>query len=59
LTLRQRGWATMGQNEATCSIYGMPMAARELGAIEREVALQDLGRWMVMLCRARRAVGAR
>lgn len=53
LQLRQRGWATIGQNEATCAIYGMPRAAKELGAIEREVALADLGGWLAMLCRPR------
>ncbi|MBL8754815.1 MAG: chemotaxis protein CheB [Planctomycetes bacterium] len=43
LALRQRGWATFGQDEASCAIYGMPRAAKELGAIGRELPLGELG----------------
>ncbi len=32
LRLRQAGWYTLAQDEATCVIYGMPRAAIELGA---------------------------
>ena len=53
LRLRQLGWATVGQNEATCAIYGMPRAARQLGAIERELPLADIGPFLTMLCRPR------
>lgn len=31
LTLRQAGWHTIAQDEASCSVYGMPRAAVELG----------------------------
>lgn len=58
LRLRQKGWATLGQSEATCAIYGMPRAAKQLGAVAREVALADLGTWLQMLCRPRRVVAA-
>lgn len=30
--LRQKGWHTIAQNQATCVVYGMPKAAVELGA---------------------------
>ena len=30
--LRRAGWYTIAQDEATCVIYGMPKAAKELGA---------------------------
>ncbi|MFO1077774.1 MAG: CheB methylesterase domain-containing protein [Planctomycetota bacterium] len=58
LALRQRGWTTLGQNAATCAIYGMPMAARALGAVEHELPLEEIGRWLVMLCRCARPVAA-
>jgi two-component system chemotaxis response regulator CheB len=53
LRLRQRGWATLGQDEATCAIYGMPRAAKALGAVERELPLAELGPWVVALGRPR------
>lgn len=52
LRLRQLGWATLGQNAATCAIYGMPKAASQLGALEREVALEEIGPWLLRLCRS-------
>ena len=39
LEMRQAGAQTIGQDEATCVVYGMPAAAKKLGAVEREVAL--------------------
>lgn len=32
LELRQAGWHTLAQSEASCAVYGMPRAAVELGA---------------------------
>jgi two-component system chemotaxis response regulator CheB len=37
--MRDRGAATIGQDESTSVVYGMPAAARALDAVEREVAL--------------------
>ncbi len=34
LTLRNRGWHTIAQDEATSVVYGMPKAARELNAAD-------------------------
>ncbi len=34
LTLRNRGFLTLAQDEASCVVYGMPKAAAELGACE-------------------------
>jgi two-component system chemotaxis response regulator CheB len=42
LALKQSGAKTFGQNEKSCLIYGMPRAAMELGAIEKEVPLKDI-----------------
>ncbi len=39
LTLRNAGARTLGQDEASCVVYGMPKAAFELGAVERQLPL--------------------
>lgn len=54
LALRGAGWVTLGQDEATCAIYGMPKAARQLGAVVHELPLQDIGPWLVRATRSRR-----
>jgi chemotaxis response regulator CheB len=40
--LRQAGWHTIAQDEATCVVYGMPKAAAQLGAAARVLALPDI-----------------
>jgi two-component system chemotaxis response regulator CheB len=37
--MRDAGARTVGQDEATCVVYGMPQAAKRLGGVERELAL--------------------
>jgi two-component system chemotaxis response regulator CheB len=41
--MREAGARTLGQDEATCVVYGMPRAAFELGAVERQLPLEKLG----------------
>jgi two-component system chemotaxis response regulator CheB len=53
LALRQAGWTTLGQDEASCAIYGMPRAAMQLGAVEREYPLAQLGAAVVAACEGR------
>ena len=43
LAMREAGARTLGQDEATCVVYGMPRAAFELGAVERQLPLEKLG----------------
>jgi two-component system chemotaxis response regulator CheB len=43
LAMRRAGAATLGQDEATSLIYGMPKAAFEVGAVERQVPLPVIG----------------
>jgi len=43
LAMRQAGARTLGQDESTCVVYGMPRAAFELGAVERQLPLEKLG----------------
>ncbi|MGR3496203.1 protein-glutamate methylesterase/protein-glutamine glutaminase [Citreimonas sp.] len=40
--MRDSGASTIGQNEASCVVYGMPAEAKRLGAVETEVDLDDI-----------------
>jgi two-component system chemotaxis response regulator CheB len=42
LEMRNAGSRTLGQNEASCVVYGMPKEAFKLGAVEKEVSLDDI-----------------
>ncbi len=53
LQMRQGGAATIGQNEATCVVYGMPRTAYELGAVENQMPLRRIGEEILKLTTAR------
>ena len=40
--LKEFGGCVIGQNEATCVVYGMPRAAQKEGLVDREIALDDI-----------------
>lgn len=42
LAIREIGGRTLGQNEATSVVYGMPKAAFEIGAVERQLPLEKI-----------------
>jgi two-component system chemotaxis response regulator CheB len=42
LAMRKAGARTLGQNEATCVVYGMPKVAWQLGAVEKQAPLQSI-----------------
>lgn len=42
LKMRRSGAFTVGQDEATSVVYGMPMAAWNIGAVERQAALEEI-----------------
>jgi two-component system chemotaxis response regulator CheB len=42
LAMRQAGARTFGESESSCLIYGMPKAARDLGAVGAELPLDRL-----------------
>ncbi len=42
LAMRQQGALTLGQDEATSAVYGMPAAAHALDAVDRQLALGEL-----------------
>lgn len=44
LALRQRGWRTIAQDEASSVVYGMPKAAVELKAAGQVLSLEHIGR---------------
>lgn len=50
LAMRKAGAKTLGQDEATCVVYGMPRAAFELGAVERQLPLPALGEAILDQC---------
>jgi len=42
LSMRKRGARTIGQDEATSVVYGMPKVAREMGAVEKQLPLENI-----------------
>lgn len=40
--MREAGARTIGQDEDSCVVYGMPKEALKLGAVEREISLDDI-----------------
>lgn len=44
LAMRKAGARTIGQDESTCIVYGMPKVAYELGAVEYQEKLPDIAR---------------
>jgi two-component system, chemotaxis family, protein-glutamate methylesterase/glutaminase len=47
--MRQAGARTVGQNESTCVVFGMPKAAQELGGVEVQLPLERIGSEIVAL----------
>ena len=44
LRMRQKGAFTIGQNEDSCAVYGMPKVAKEINAVQREMPLNQIAR---------------
>jgi two-component system chemotaxis response regulator CheB len=59
LEMRKAGASTLGQDEASSLIYGMPRVAFERGAVERQFALTELAGAIVDRCGERATAGAR
>ncbi|MBO3758389.1 protein-glutamate O-methylesterase CheB [Ciceribacter sp. L1K23] len=49
LKMRHAGARTLGQNEKTCVVYGMPRVAQELGAVEQQLPLGSIGEEILKL----------
>ena len=54
LKMRHAGARTLGQNEKTCVVYGMPRVAHELGAVEQQLPLGSIGEEILKLTAARK-----
>lgn len=54
LKMRHAGARTVGQNEKTCVVYGMPRVAYELGAVEHQLPLTSIGEEILKLTAARK-----
>lgn len=42
LSMRRKGARSIGQDEASCVVYGMPKVAFEIGAVEKKVPLEQI-----------------
>jgi len=42
LAMRQKGARTLGQDEKSCVVYGIPKVAFEIGAVEKQVSLEAI-----------------
>ncbi|CAN5382449.1 chemotaxis response regulator protein-glutamate methylesterase [soil metagenome] len=54
LAMRKAGARTLGQDEQSCVVYGMPRTAFELGSVEKQVSLSSMGQTILDLASARR-----
>lgn len=59
LKLRQAGGHTLGQDENSCLIYGMPKAAYEAGAVEKQADLKHISDEILKLVGGRKAQAVR
>jgi two-component system chemotaxis response regulator CheB len=55
--MRERGAFTIAQDEATSAVYGMPAAAMNLAAVERQLPLAEIGPALARLAARRPADG--
>ncbi|MBB3540250.1 MULTISPECIES: protein-glutamate O-methylesterase CheB [unclassified Rhizobium] len=54
LKMRHAGARTLGQNEKTSVVYGMPRVAYELGAVEQQLPLNAIGEEILKMTAARK-----
>ncbi|MCO6187144.1 protein-glutamate O-methylesterase CheB [Rhizobium sp. L1K21] len=54
LKMHYAGAKTIGQDEKTCVVYGMPRVAYELGAVERQLPLGLIGEEILKITAARK-----
>ena len=50
LAMRDAGARTLGQDEASCVVYGMPRAAFEIGAVERQYPISRMSAQLLAAC---------
>jgi len=47
LTMRKMGAKTIGQNEESCVVYGMPKVAHDIGAVQKQLHLNDIAQAII------------
>lgn len=47
LEMRNNGARTIGQNKESCVVYGMPKVAYEIGAVEKQMHLDDMSETII------------
>jgi two-component system chemotaxis response regulator CheB len=50
LQMKEAGANTIGQNEQSCVVYGMPKAAKLNGGVDREISLEHIAQNILNLC---------
>ncbi|MBY0406504.1 MAG: chemotaxis response regulator protein-glutamate methylesterase, partial [Rickettsiales bacterium] len=50
LAMHENGALTLGQNEASCVVYGMPRMAMQAGGVEKELPLSAIAPEILKLC---------
>jgi two-component system chemotaxis response regulator CheB len=50
LAMRRAGAATLGQDEASCVVYGMPKSAAQLGAVQSQLPLHGIADAILDAC---------
>lgn len=52
MSMKKAGARTLGQDESSCVVYGMPRVAFEIGAVEKQIGLSRMGPAILTLCAA-------
>lgn len=53
LTMKKSGAITLGQNESSCVVYGMPKAAYLAGAVDKQVSLNMIASEILNACKSK------
>lgn len=53
--IHRAGGFTVGQDEPSCTVYGMPRACAELGILDRVVPLSEIPHEILLSTHSRRA----
>jgi two-component system chemotaxis response regulator CheB len=53
-SIHRRGGITLGQDEASCVVYGMPRACAEMGVLQRVVSLSQIPQQILRAARYRK-----
>ena len=49
LALREGGAKTLGQDESSSAVYGMPKEAFHIGAVDKQVKLENMAEEILLL----------